>query len=50
MQRVHEEGKCNPEALKYLSGEGKEREEDRKTEENNDTYNPFAVLKGLKLD
>ena len=50
MQRVHEEGKCNPEALKYLSGEGEEREEDRKTEENNDTYNPFAVLKGLKLD
>lgn len=50
MQRVHEEGKCNPEALKYLSGEGEEREEDRRTEENNDTYNPFAVLKGLKLD
>lgn len=50
MQRVHEEGKCNPEALKYLSGEGEDREEDRKTEVNNDTYNPFAVLKGLKLD
>lgn len=50
MQRVHEEGKCNPEALRYLSGGEEKRVEDRKTEENNDTYNPFAVLKGLKLD
>lgn len=54
MQRVHEEGKCNQETLKYLdrgvfsapSETGKAEEEDA----GRDMYNPFAVLKGLKLD
>lgn len=45
MQRVHEDGKCNPEALKYLSGSGFDGEnaEAKASDENN----PFAVLKGL---
>ena len=39
MQRVHEDGGCNPEALKYLNGRN-----ERKTE---DADSPFASLKGL---
>ncbi len=44
MQRIHEEGQCNPAVLKYLNGgdfaEPEERGED----------NPFAVLKGLDME
>ena len=41
LQRVHEDGKCNPEALKYLEGcEVVEVSEDA-------DKNPFAALKGL---
>ncbi len=46
IQRVHPDGGCNPEVLKYLlseSGNGTLREESRKDAENN----PFAALKGL---
>lgn len=46
MQRVHEEGRCNPDAVRYLHG-GSVPE---KNEERDDTYSPFAVLKGLGLD
>lgn len=49
MQRVHEDGECNPVAMRYLSGEDfEEKEADSSSEK--DTYNPFAVLKGLNLD
>ncbi len=41
MQRHHDEGECNPEAMKYLSGG--EPVETEAAEENN----PFAALKGL---
>ncbi len=41
MQRHHEEGECNPEAMKYLTG-GESVEADA-VEENN----PFAALKGM---
>lgn len=41
VQRVHEEGLCNPEALKYLNSE-----ETPKTEDN-DSSLPFAALKSL---
>ena len=41
LQRVHEEGECNPEALKYLDGpEVVEISEEA-------DKNPFAALKGL---
>ena len=42
MQRVHEEGDCNPEALKYLEQQGLSE-----TVETEDANNPFAALKGL---
>ena len=42
MQRVHEDGGCNPEALKYYSGEEGEAEA-----EPEDQNNPFAALKGM---
>ena len=38
MQRVHTEGGCDPETVKYLSEEGDEEEQ---------TESPFASLKGL---
>ncbi len=41
MQRHHEEGECNPEAMKFLAGA--EPVETEVAEENN----PFAALKGL---
>lgn len=49
MQRVHEDGECNPVAMRYLSGEASEEENVDNSSEK-DTYNPFAVLKGLNLD
>lgn len=49
MQRIHEDGECNPAALRYLSGEAVAIP-DSPVEDKDDTYNPFAVLKGLKLD
>ena len=39
MQRVHEDGECDPEAMKHLSGGFPDRQE----EENN----PFAALKNM---
>ena len=42
MQRVHEDGGCNPEALKYYSGE-----EGEAKAEPEDQNNPFAALKGM---
>ncbi len=41
MQRHHEEGECNPEAMKWLAGG--EPVEDEAVERNN----PFAALKGM---
>ncbi len=41
MQRHHEEGECNPEVMRYLSGG--EPVDEEAVEENN----PFAALKGL---
>ena len=41
MQRHHEEGGCNPEVIKHLSG-GEPLEQ-----EVADMNNPFAALKGL---
>ncbi len=41
MQRLHEEGECNPEAMKYLSG--REDVDTEAIEKNN----PFAALKGM---
>ncbi len=41
MQRHHEEGECNPEAIKYLAGA--EPADTKAVGENN----PFAALKGL---
>ncbi len=49
MQRVHKDGECNPVAMRYLSGEATEDLESETSSEK-DTYNPFAVLKGLNLD
>lgn len=46
IKRVHEEGKCNPAVLRYLTGEDNGSNEDSVKEENN----PFAVLKGLMDD
>ena len=44
MQRVHEEGACNPDAVKYLTGTGvKVKNEEAQASDSN----PFAVLKGL---
>ena len=44
MQRVHEEGECNPEAMKYYGGQAEEME----SEEVNDAgENPFAALKDM---
>ena len=42
MQRVHEEGECNPDALKYYSA-GEDEVETEQEEQNN----PFAALKGM---
>ena len=42
MQRVHEEGECNPDALKYYSAG-----EDEVEAESEDQNNPFAALKGM---
>ena len=42
MQRVHEEGECNPDALKYYSAD-----EDEVEAESGDQNNPFAALKGM---
>ena len=44
MQRVHKNGECNPNALKYLSSAGGKYSEKTDTSSGN---NPFAVLKGL---
>ena len=41
LQRVHEEGECNPDAVKYLEGQ-----EVKEVSEEADK-NPFAALKGL---
>ena len=41
LQRVHEEGECNPDAVKYL-----EEQEVKEVSEEADK-NPFAALKGL---
>lgn len=49
MQRVHEDGGCNPAAIRYLGGEAQEDSGSPEDGED-DTYNPFSVLKGLKLD
>ena len=44
MQRVHGEGACNPDAVKYLTGTGVEvKNEEAQASDSN----PFAVLKGL---
>ena len=40
MQRVHAEGECNPETVRFLSQEPQ-------NEEAGDTNSPFAALKGL---
>lgn len=48
MQRVHPEGECSPEVLKYLSGAAEDIDGDGVGEEAEN--NPFAVLKGLKMD
>ena len=40
MQRVHAEGECNPETVRFLSQEPQD-------EEAGDTTSPFAALKGL---
>ena len=48
MQRVHEEGGCNPLALRYLNGGSVA--ETKKEEKADNKDNPFAVLKGLNLD
>ena len=42
IQRVHEDGECNPDAMKYLEPQGPS--ESSGVEETN---NPFAALKGL---
>ena len=42
MQRFHAEGECDPDAMKYLAGEGAEEEDVKE-----DSYNPFAALKGM---
>ena len=41
LQRVHEEGECNPDAVKYL-----EEQEVKEVSEEADK-NPFAALTGL---
>lgn len=41
MHHVHEDGSCNPEAMKYLSQESGE------SQEHGTDNNPFAALKGL---
>lgn len=46
LQRVHPDGECNPEAIKYLASE-RDFEEDRETAPQNSENNPFAALKGL---
>lgn len=43
VQRVHPEGECNPEAVKYLSSEDDQGDETRDQE----TSLPFAALKDL---
>lgn len=48
MQRVHEEGGCNPLALRYLNGGSVAETKEEEKADNKD--NPFAVLKGLNLD
>ena len=40
MQRYHEEGECNPDAVRYLAG-------DKPAEKTEDANNPFAALKEL---
>ena len=40
MQRVHDEGECNPEAMKYYGGEAAETVKD-------DVANPFSALKNM---
>ena len=42
IQRVHEEGDCNPDALRYL-----EPQVTSEASETEDANNPFAALKGL---
>ena len=42
MQRFHAEGECDPDAMRYLAGEGAEEEDVKE-----DSYNPFAALKGM---
>lgn len=46
MQRVHPDGGCSPEVMRYLSGTSDEVIVEEKQEGNS----PFAVLKGLKMD
>ena len=40
MQRVHEDGECNPETMKYYGNEAKDAVED-------DVTNPFSALKNM---
>ncbi len=46
LQRVHPEGGCNPEAMKYLKSDS-DIVEVEQTEAQNSANNPFAALKGL---
>lgn len=45
LQRVHAEGECNPDAVKYLSSGDMEVSEEEV--EKKDENNPFAALKGM---
>ena len=42
LQRVHPEGQCNPDTVRFLGGQG-----ERKDEEAGNVNSPFAALKGL---
>ena len=46
LQRVHPEGECNPDAIRYLIT-GSDFEDRGDAEEQNPGNNPFAALKGL---
>lgn len=46
LQRVHEDGECNPEAIKYLASDA-DLEKVFETSTQNSENNPFAALKGL---
>ena len=44
MQRVHEDGECNPEAMKYYGGAVEEVEDEAGADAGE---NPFAALKDM---